>query len=208
MVLSLHEKWNEKESARRIMFTAELLEKTNGKLLDIGAYKGELNWHLENIEYYPLDIHDLTDVFDKAEHVDLNKTLGLLPYEDDFFDYAVCIGTLEHLFYPEKVIIEIKRVLKPKGVAILSFPNDNSLYMKILQLFNNIDVPFDELKYLHHWFFGRNCIRNLLAKHFNIIKEKGYAGIYTRFLLPRFILNRFPNMSPELFYRVENVKHD
>jgi len=201
----MFECWCQKESLRRAKFTANLLGNYNGKILDIGAYKGELSKFLSDVEYYPLDLYDLRRKFKNAIVQDLNKDKKL-HFKSNFFDYVVCIGTLEHLFYPEEIMKEIKRVLKPKRIAILSFPNDVSFYMKILHLFNDLDIPFEKLKFMHHWFFGINSIRKLVSKHFKVLKEKGYVGLYGRILLPQWLLDRFPETSPELFYKCLNEK--
>jgi SAM-dependent methyltransferase len=46
-----------------------------------------------------------------------------LPYRDGSFDVALCLQLLEHTPYPEKVVGEIARVLRPGGILFLSAPN-------------------------------------------------------------------------------------
>ncbi len=201
-MVEMNEKWNPRESIRRARFTAHLIGNVSGKLLDIGAYKGELSEYLPiHLVYQPLDIYDLTKKFKNAVVQDLNRETRL-PFKSNFFDVVVCIGTLEHLFHPEKVMAEIRRVLKPDGMAIISLPNDNSIYMKFLHLFNNLDVPFDELKYLHHWFFSKGNARAFVEKYFTVKEELGYAGIYGRY----FLLDRNLSFAPEIFYRAKKER--
>lgn len=45
------------------------------------------------------------------------------PFDRDSFDYAYSTSVLEHMSYPEEVIKEIGRTLKPGGKFYLSFPN-------------------------------------------------------------------------------------
>ena len=47
-----------------------------------------------------------------------------LPFEDQSFDVVCSFETIEHIDHPEAFLREIKRVLKPGGVAIISCPND------------------------------------------------------------------------------------
>lgn len=189
----MFEKWNQKESLRRAKFTANLLGNLNGKLLDIGAYKGELSKFLPNIEYYPLDVYDLKKEFKNAVKQNLNEDTNL-SFKDNFFDYVVFIGTLEHLFFPEKILKEINRILKSDGFAIISFPNDNNWYWKLVaHTFHNLDMSFDELKFMHHWFFGEKSSQTLLQKYFKIISKSYYNGIYGRFI---------PFAKSEIFYKV------
>lgn len=46
-----------------------------------------------------------------------------LPFRDGTFDVALCLQLLEHTPYPEKVVGEIARVLRPGGYLFLSAPN-------------------------------------------------------------------------------------
>lgn len=46
-----------------------------------------------------------------------------LPFKDSEFDVVCLLAVLEHLNYPFDMMQEIARVLKPKGVAILTVPS-------------------------------------------------------------------------------------
>lgn len=46
-----------------------------------------------------------------------------LPFEDASFDFVSCNHVLEHVFETEKFLREIRRVLKPNGLAVVSVPN-------------------------------------------------------------------------------------
>ena len=45
-----------------------------------------------------------------------------LPFPDDTFDYVMSTEVFEHLPYPEKAMIELRRVAKPDGYLIISVP--------------------------------------------------------------------------------------
>lgn len=45
-----------------------------------------------------------------------------IPLIDDFFDWAYCLETIEHLSNPFFAIAEIKRVLKHNGKLVITFP--------------------------------------------------------------------------------------
>lgn len=45
------------------------------------------------------------------------------PFADNTFDYAYSTSVLEHMSYPEEVLKEVGRTLKPRGKFYLSFPN-------------------------------------------------------------------------------------
>lgn len=46
-----------------------------------------------------------------------------LPYKDEFFNYVVCLGSLEHFLQPKKAVLEMKRVLKNDGFICIVVPN-------------------------------------------------------------------------------------
>ena len=45
-----------------------------------------------------------------------------IQYEDNTFDYIICNHVMEHIVDEEKAVSEVKRVLKPDGKWIFSFP--------------------------------------------------------------------------------------
>jgi SAM-dependent methyltransferase len=61
-------------------------------------------------------------VGDRAEAIVEGDLLDL-PLEDDSFDVVVCFETIEHLDGAEKALAEMRRVLRPDGVLIVSSPN-------------------------------------------------------------------------------------
>lgn len=46
-----------------------------------------------------------------------------LPFQNNTFDYLVCIGSLEHFDSPEVAIKEMARVIKPDGKIFIRVPN-------------------------------------------------------------------------------------
>jgi len=45
-----------------------------------------------------------------------------IPYPDSFFDFVYSKSVIEHFYYPEKLVKEMFRVLKPGGLAITLCP--------------------------------------------------------------------------------------
>ena len=54
--------------------------------------------------------------------VDYNVDLQELPFEDQTYDFIFASHVLEHIPNDEKAISEIRRILRPKGIAILPVP--------------------------------------------------------------------------------------
>jgi len=47
-----------------------------------------------------------------------------LPFADGIFDRVYCSEVLEHVLEPEAVVREMRRVLSPSGLAVVSVPNE------------------------------------------------------------------------------------
>lgn len=58
----------------------------------------------------------------KRRDVDHNVDLQNLPFEDQCYDFVFASHVLEHIPDDEKAISEIRRILKPNGIAILPVP--------------------------------------------------------------------------------------
>lgn len=91
-----------------------------GRTLDAGCGEGVL------VEKYARQGWDMVGV-DKNYASDYVKEGSILevPFEDNTFDTVMALDVLEHLNYNQQTpaLRELKRVLKPGGVAIFSCPN-------------------------------------------------------------------------------------
>ena len=58
-----------------------------------------------------------------------------LPFEDGSFDFVSCNHVLEHIFETEQFLCEIRRILQPGGLAVISVPNCAAWMNRIAFLF-------------------------------------------------------------------------
>jgi ubiquinone/menaquinone biosynthesis C-methylase UbiE len=101
------------------------------RVLDLGCGNGRLLdfLHGKIADYTGLDISQklLQEARKKYSHGHfLVGDMLSLPFPDAFFDVVFCIASLHHIpsrDFREKVILEIKRVLKPQGFFILTVWN-------------------------------------------------------------------------------------
>lgn len=105
---------------------------SNGKglrLLDIACGQGfflEAAEAASQLDCYGIDFSQVAlDFANKRLHRTQLKQCSAyaLPFDDNFFDYCVNLGSLEHFDEPEKALVELRRVLKPNGKALIIVPN-------------------------------------------------------------------------------------
>lgn len=101
-----------------------LREKEPGILLDAPAGNGALANCLSKIGFrvhccdlYPenFQVPHLT-----CQRVDLNRKL---PYPDDYFQYIICLESIQYLENLYHLIRKFSRILKKEGTLIISMPN-------------------------------------------------------------------------------------
>ncbi len=85
---------------------------------------------------------------------------GLATFADNFFDAAVLRSYLEHEAYPDEVLGELARVLRPGGVAIVKVPNYGSLNRMVMGAnWCGFRIP-DHVNY-----FTKKSLTQMAARH-------------------------------------------
>lgn len=96
------------------------------KLLDIGCGRGEfLKGFIEcGINGYAVDESSAARKYcPQAELRNSDIENEGIPYPDDHFDVVFSKSVIEHFHYPERLVREMYRVLKPGGLAITMCPS-------------------------------------------------------------------------------------
>lgn len=101
-------------------------------ILDVGSGRGKFlaaaakaGARVEGVEPYEKYI-ELSQERAKRDGVIIRVRKGdaeHLPFDDETFDFLNLSEVIEHVESPEKVLLEVKRVLKPGGHAYVSVPN-------------------------------------------------------------------------------------
>jgi ubiquinone/menaquinone biosynthesis C-methylase UbiE len=94
-------------------------------ILDVGCGRGEFLEAFASLglEAHGVDQSPANQVSSKgAEFTQADFSLSL-PFADNQFDFIFSKSVVEHLYYPEKLLAEMHRVLQPKGKIITLTPS-------------------------------------------------------------------------------------
>ncbi|MEM2888478.1 MAG: class I SAM-dependent methyltransferase [Candidatus Bathyarchaeia archaeon] len=197
------------------------------KILEIGCGSGEFLERVarlsERIKVWGVDISKLA--IDKVkqkgfEGFALDISRQKTPFPDNFFDVIYAGDVVEHLFDPDFMISEVKRVLKDGGFMILSTPNLASWYNRIM-LFFGFQPVFSEIstkkvfgrpgkKIVGHirLFTLRGLKEFLLYYDFDIVKIEGayFHAFSSLQLLMDKLFSHFPSFSSIIIITARNKK--
>ena len=123
-----------------------------GKILDLGCGRGEfLKGFIRcGLNGYGVDRSTIAkSICPEAEILQSDLENNTLPFNDNFFDVVFSKSVLEHFYYPEKLVQEIYRILKPGGLVITMVPDWESVYK----------IFYDD--YTHRTPFTLNSLRNI-----------------------------------------------
>lgn len=116
------------ENKRIRVLIAEANIGANDNVLEVGCGAGHI---LERITTGKLTGIDISPVQIQRAKARLGSKVTLLeakgeelPFPDKSFERILCTEVFEHVLEPEKLLIEMKRVLKDDGIISLSIPNE------------------------------------------------------------------------------------
>ena len=148
------------------------------RVLDLGCRSGALSRHfLDGNEVVGLDVDRAA--LAKAEALGIQPVQANveepLPFEDASFDGVVAGELFEHLQFPDALVQEIRRVLRPGGVIVGSVPNAYRLQGRLRFVLGR--APEDDQTHLH--MFSSADVRVLLAE-FEDVRLSFVGGRYRR----------------------------
>jgi SAM-dependent methyltransferase len=137
-----HDLGRKEASSQQRLADAERLLPGKGRLLDIGAGRGELlrealhqGWEAVGVEPSPR-FAEYAARYSGAEVKPLK--LKQCDFYDASFDVVILAAVLEHLYDPVEVVQEIVRILKPGGLLFLDVPNEVGLYFQLGNLYQRL----------------------------------------------------------------------
>ncbi len=198
-----------KKILRRLSKSKKIDE--NWCVLDIGCSIGEF------LNFLPFKYKYGVDISSKA--VDIARQRGVeayvcnvefqeLPFDNNAFDIVFGLEVLEHLFSPDNLMSELKRIMKPDGIICVSVPNGllrGEIRFKILLG----KIPFG-VRTQHIRFFSKKILEELFTSSgFDVIFCSGLGPLSPRgFNLPftEFFVKVFPDFLPRHYLLIARNK--
>jgi SAM-dependent methyltransferase len=159
---------------------------TGRRVLDLGCRSGALTRHfLEGNSVVGLDVD--AAALQKAAALGIEPLQANveepLPLEDGTFDAVVAGELFEHLRFPDALVAEIRRVLRPGGVLVGSVPNAFRVQSRLRFLSGR--APEDDPTHLR--MFSAGAVGELLA---------GFDDVHLDY-----VGGRYRRVQPRLFAR-------
>lgn len=184
----------------------ERLGRGTGRVLDIGCGPGVMTKQIRDLgwTYMGIDISkEMIELAVKRFDHDSSTQFKVGPVEnieeeDNSFDVVVAMGLVEYVANDEAVIQEVKRVLKPGGLFIVSLPN----WWSPVRLWDRLILkPFIYLKrrFITKKEVGVLHREYVLGSYKNLLKQNNFevecVDFYNFRVVPRPFDYIFPRMS-------------
>ena len=220
----LQAKYDAGENIEVVKRLVSSLLRPSMKVVDIGPGRGELLGHVREesaarglqveahavdylpsiLERFPEDVR--THLFNLHELADTGTEVRRLPLETGQFDMAFFTEVIEHITFPQVMISEFARILKPGGLFVITTPNIMCLGNRIATLFGTAKVfrkvgeegfvaSIEFNSYGHVAHYSPKSLMQLLSPWFSIETRTGAC-----FKLPvlRFFQTALAAMLPNL----------
>lgn len=172
------------EQARLRCIRRMIQVKPEDEILEVGCGGGHILKMFPEANLTGLDVSGC--MLEKARNNLTGYNVQLLKGEmheldlaDQTFDKVICSEVLEHVEHPEEILKQIRRVLKPGGIAVITLPNDNMIRqiqsvirysgLSKLPVFNRIAWGGDEY-HLHIWKVRE--MRTMISNHLTLLQQR------------------------------------
>jgi 2-polyprenyl-6-hydroxyphenyl methylase/3-demethylubiquinone-9 3-methyltransferase len=176
------------------------------RILEIGCAQANVSTLLaeRGFETVALDINPnfLTYAMMKYESGRISYVVGSaesLPLQNETFDVVVASEILEHIAFPEKLIRETKRCLRPGGYIIITTPNGECLFREKVECFSKAKAQRDKLKELQFGPSGKNHLFLFTQKEIIELLGELKLDIISIKWIKSILLNRFSQPFIRLF---------
>lgn len=167
---------------------------TSGNVLDVGCGDGLLLSLLRanDVEGTGLDVSPeaVRKCRAKGFAAEVYDTNGPFPFPDKYFDHVILLDVLEHVYAPEELLLEAKRV--SKGDIIISVPNFSSLPARLQVLLGR--VPENNTPHKGHVYWFNYKVLNALSKKSGLYIEELRVNSFGPFAKIPGVARLFPSI--------------
>jgi SAM-dependent methyltransferase len=186
----------------------------SGKILDLGCADGKLLLILRKLGFEAVGLDIAQSFVDRAQlysgcNVFCGTAENMVMFKEGEFDCIICTEVLEHVTSPYRALLEMNRILKLNGTAIISSPNAHH----IVRIMRPLHFVKGELINKHINCFDLTQWKILFSMSgFEIVLYKGWPGhwIFPRLKGIGIILDKlFRNQErfkKRVFYYVKKQK--
>lgn len=123
---------------RKLSTVVKRISPAPKNILDVGCASGwflfQLHKKFPKAKCFGVDIYGDAVTYGKKKYPSLSFSVAdahKLPYKAGTFDLVVCTEVLEHVEDPLHVVLEIKRVLKKNGQAVIELDSGSILFSMV-----------------------------------------------------------------------------
>jgi 2-polyprenyl-3-methyl-5-hydroxy-6-metoxy-1,4-benzoquinol methylase len=188
----------------------KLIGKKPLKILDIGCYDGTIGRALTSMGHQVFGVDFSTAVRQAGFKVFIGDISKGIPLTAGIFDLVFAGEIIEHLYYTEKFLKEIYRVLKKDGQLVMTTPNVTSLGRRVMLLFGKnpyLETTSDETTAGHVRYFTKDSLKTLLSHcGFRVSDFSSDVVNITDSYCLRFLARLFPNIGRTLIVKCQKDK--
>lgn len=147
------------------------------KIIDVGCASGwfisEISKKFPKAKCFGIDIYKDAIDFGKKKYRKINFKCAdaqSIPFKNSTFDVVICCEVLEHVENPKKTLLEIKRILKNDGTAVMEIDSGNFLFKIIWYWWTNLRKGVWRDSHIHQ--FDVSKLEKLFSKTGFKIKSK------------------------------------
>lgn len=188
---------------------------SNKKVLDAGCFDGQYMQEIKKNNNQVFGIEASEVAVESAKKNGLDVVGGdlekRLPFDDDSFDVVYSGEVIEHIVDTDFFVDEIRRILKNKGVLIITTPNLASFSKRLLLLAGR--NPYQEASFS----YPKNAVGHLREYTFDLLRDfmefKGFevkkvksdvVGVpFVPVIIQRFLAIIFPKLGRSLIVELK-----